>query len=75
MGKPADYANTLNGVMWFQVAVASVFIGLRMYTRYYIVRKIGWDDVLMILNLVSACYFHLTLRQRTMLAFVISDSC
>jgi hypothetical protein len=61
MGKPADYANTLNGVMWFQVAVASVFIGLRMYTRYYIVRKIGWDDVLMILNLVSACYFHLSL--------------
>jgi hypothetical protein len=52
MGKPVDFASTLNGVMWFQVAVASIFISLRMYTRYYIVRKVGWDDLLMIVNLV-----------------------
>jgi hypothetical protein len=56
MGKPADFASTLNGVMWVQVAIASIFISLRMYTRYYIVRKVGWDDVLMIVNLVRVYY-------------------
>lgn len=53
MGKPADFANILNGVMWFQVVLASVFIALRLYTRQVIVRNFGWDDVLMIVNLVS----------------------
>jgi hypothetical protein len=54
MGKPADFASILNGVMWFQVAIASIFISLRMYTRYYIIRNVGWDDVLMIVNLVRS---------------------
>lgn len=53
MAKPADFADILNGVMWFQVGIASVFIALRLYTRHYIIRNIGWDDVLMILNFVS----------------------
>jgi hypothetical protein len=39
--------------MWFQVAFASIFIALRMYTRYFIIRNVGWDDVLMIVNMVS----------------------
>lgn len=53
MGRPTDYADILNGVMWFQVALATILIALRLYTRHYIVRNIGWDDVLMIVNLVS----------------------
>ncbi|KNG49035.1 hypothetical protein TW65_04017 [Stemphylium lycopersici] len=53
MGKPADFANILNGVMWFQVFLASVFIALRLYTRQVIVRNFGWDDVLMIVNLAT----------------------
>ncbi|OAK94201.1 hypothetical protein IQ06DRAFT_330277 [Phaeosphaeriaceae sp. SRC1lsM3a] len=53
MGRPTDYADILNGVMWFQVALATILIALRLYTRHYIVRNIGWDDVLMIVNLVA----------------------
>jgi hypothetical protein len=53
MARPNDFAHILNGVMWFQVAFASIFIGLRMYTRYFIIRNVGWDDVLMIVNMVS----------------------
>lgn len=39
--------------MWFQVIISSIFIALRTYTRYCIIRNIGWDDFLMIVNLVS----------------------
>jgi hypothetical protein len=52
MGKPADLADVLNGVMWFQVAFAGISVALRLYTRHYIVRNIGMDDVLMIVNMV-----------------------
>lgn len=54
MGKPDDFADILNGVMWFQVVLGSILVGLRMYTRHYIIRNIGWDDILMIINLVSS---------------------
>ncbi|KAA8622941.1 hypothetical protein PtrV1_04247 [Pyrenophora tritici-repentis] len=53
MGKPADFADILNGVMWFQVVIGTVFVALRLYTRQYIVRNFGWDDVLMIVNLIT----------------------
>lgn len=63
MGKPADFASILNGVMWFQVALAGIFIGLRLYTRQYIIRNIGWDDVLMIVNLVRLCLYYPTVAR------------
>lgn len=53
MGKPADFAHILNGVMWAQVVLGTFLVALRMYTRQYIVRNVGWDDVLMLVNLVS----------------------
>lgn len=52
MGKPSDYGPILNGVMWLQVMISSVFIVLRIYTRYYIIRSLGWDDYMMVINLV-----------------------
>lgn len=54
MAKPADLGPILNGVMWFQVMISSVFIVLRIYTRYYLIRSLGWDDLMMVVNLVSA---------------------
>ncbi|KAF1930581.1 uncharacterized protein M421DRAFT_377119 [Didymella exigua CBS 183.55] len=51
MGKPSDYGPILNGVMWLQVGVSSVFIMLRIYTRFYIIRSLGWDDYMMVINL------------------------
>ncbi|KAF2029516.1 hypothetical protein EK21DRAFT_67629 [Setomelanomma holmii] len=53
MGRPSDFASILNGVMWFQVVLATVFIALRLYTRHYIIRNIGWDDVLTVVNLIT----------------------
>jgi hypothetical protein len=52
MGKPSDFGPVLNGVMWFQVIISSVFIVLRIYTRYYLIRSFGWDDLMMVVNLV-----------------------
>jgi hypothetical protein len=60
MGKPADYAPILNSVMWLQVFIATLFIGLRLYTRYFIIRCLGWDDLVMVVNLVRC---HLLLSQ------------
>ena len=48
-----DFAGILNGVMWTQVALAIVFIGLRFYTRYFVMRSVGWDDIAMLVNLVN----------------------
>lgn len=47
-----DYGSILNGVMWTQVVIAIIFIAMRLYTRYFLVRCMGWDDLLMIVNLV-----------------------
>lgn len=52
MGKPSDLGPVLNGVMWMQVVLSSVFIVLRIYTRYYLIRSLGWDDFMMVINLV-----------------------
>lgn len=47
-----DYASIINGVMWTQVILGVIFVALRLYTRYFLVHSIGWDDLLMIVNLV-----------------------
>ncbi len=52
MYTPKDFSYILNVVMWTQVCIATVFVVLRMYTRYYLIRNVGWDDLLMIVNLV-----------------------
>jgi hypothetical protein len=53
MKKPNDYSLILNCVMWSQVALALIFITLRMYTRRCLIQNLGWDDVLMAVNYVS----------------------
>lgn len=53
MGRPSDFGPILNGVMWLQVIISSILIVLRIYTRYYIIRSLGWDDYMMVINLVS----------------------
>ncbi|KAI1633474.1 hypothetical protein F4809DRAFT_623040 [Biscogniauxia mediterranea] len=34
----------LNGVLWMQVGLATLFVALRFYTRVVVLRNIGWDD-------------------------------
>ncbi|KAJ4352018.1 uncharacterized protein N0V89_007364 [Didymosphaeria variabile] len=48
-----DFAGILNGVMWTQVVLAVIFIGMRLYTRYFLIQSLGWDDLLMIVNLIT----------------------
>lgn len=47
-----DYAGIINGVMWTQVVLGVIFVALRLYTRVFLIQSIGWDDLLMIVNLV-----------------------
>ena len=63
MGKPSDFGPVLNGVMWFQVIISSVFIILRIYTRYYLIRSLGWDDLMMVFNLVRQILFWIFSQQ------------
>ncbi|KAL5439828.1 hypothetical protein PMIN07_009666 [Paraphaeosphaeria minitans] len=48
-----DLGCLLKGVMWSQVVLAAIFIGMRSYTRHMILKNMGADDVLMIANLVT----------------------
>ncbi|CAI6334873.1 unnamed protein product [Periconia digitata] len=48
-----DFASVLNGVMWAQVVIAIIFVGARMYTRHYLINNIGWDDIIMGVNLAT----------------------
>ncbi|KAF1967959.1 hypothetical protein BU23DRAFT_481807 [Bimuria novae-zelandiae CBS 107.79] len=48
-----DFSAILNGVMWTQVVLAIIFIALRSYTRFFLIQSLGWDDLLMIVNLFT----------------------
>lgn len=38
---------------WALVGTSTVIVLLRLYSKSFIVRKVGWDDVLMSLSVVS----------------------
>lgn len=42
-----------NGVLWMEVVIISVFVGLRLYTRHRILNTVGVDDYLCSIALVS----------------------
>jgi hypothetical protein len=46
-----NYALVVNTLLWTTVALA--FIGMRLFTRAYIVKKVGMDDYLMIVAMVG----------------------
>lgn len=41
-----------NAVLWVEVVVFAVFVGLRLYTRKYILNAVGLDDLLVVIALV-----------------------
>ncbi|KAI0157941.1 hypothetical protein GGR52DRAFT_576912 [Hypoxylon sp. FL1284] len=49
---------TLSIVIWTSTAIATAFVALRIYTRFYITKSQGWDDAVIvlsaILNLIGA---------------------
>ncbi|KAI4862351.1 hypothetical protein F4820DRAFT_463672 [Hypoxylon rubiginosum] len=44
-------SRTLEAVTWLLTTVAVIVVGLRFYTRAIIVRRVGWDDWMMLLSL------------------------
>lgn len=44
----------INGVLWAEVVIFAVFVGLRLYTRKQILNSVGADDYLVVVALVSA---------------------
>lgn len=42
----------LNAVLWVQVVIFALFVGLRLYTRSQILHSVGADDFLVIIALV-----------------------
>lgn len=43
----------LNAVLWVEIAVALIFVVARCYTRYFILRSMGWDDLFLVLTFVG----------------------
>ena len=39
--------------MWIEFAITTLVIAARLYTRVFLVRKVSWDDFLMITAFVS----------------------
>lgn len=44
---------TLVGVLWMEVFLSLVILGARYYTRAFILRNMGWDDLLLAITWVS----------------------
>lgn len=53
----------LNAVLWVQVVISLVFVGLRIYTRSRILHSVGPDDYLVMAALVSSTSPH---REQTL---------
>jgi hypothetical protein len=47
-----NYALVVNGILW--TSLATILVGLRFYTRAFIIRGLGSDDWLMLFALVCA---------------------
>ena len=69
-----DFGPTLNGVMWASVVIATAFVAARMYTRHYIINAIGWDDIIMVVNLVCTAILYPFCIDRSVLVFMKRDT-
>ncbi|KAF3352504.1 hypothetical protein VdG1_08955 [Verticillium dahliae VDG1] len=48
MGKPDDYGPVMNASLWTCVAFASIFLGLRLFAKFWKHRGLWWDDYFLI---------------------------
>lgn len=59
MGYYGGLGPMVNGVLWAEVVLFAIFVGLRIYTRKEILNAVGGDDYLCILALVKSNIRHL----------------
>ncbi|KAI0595397.1 hypothetical protein F4775DRAFT_605054 [Biscogniauxia sp. FL1348] len=55
----------LNGVLWMQVGLATLFVTLRLYTRIIVLRNVGWDDWFTAFSLVLLLLFAAFISEST----------
>ncbi|KAM0335087.1 hypothetical protein ACHAQA_000121 [Verticillium albo-atrum] len=48
MGKPDDYGPIMNISLWTCVALATIFLGLRIFAKFWKHRGLWWDDYFLI---------------------------
>ncbi|EEY16829.1 conserved hypothetical protein [Verticillium alfalfae VaMs.102] len=48
MGKPDDYGPVMNASLWTCVAFATIFLGLRLFAKFWKHRGLWWDDYFLI---------------------------
>jgi hypothetical protein len=58
MGVYGGLGPMTNAVHWVEVVVFAVFVGLRLYTRKYILNSVGLDDYLVLIALVRTITYH-----------------
>ena len=54
MGSSGSQAMITEAVVWTLAPLAIIVVSLRFYTRAFIVRRIGWDDWIMLLATVRS---------------------
>lgn len=52
MGVYGGLGPMTNAVLWLEVVIFAVFVGLRLYTRISLLNAVGVDDYLVVLALV-----------------------
>jgi hypothetical protein len=52
MGVYGGLGPMTNAVLWVEAVIFAVFVGLRLYTRKYILNSVGFDDYLVLIALV-----------------------
>lgn len=52
MGAYGGQGPMVNAVLWVEVVVGVIFVGLRLYTRKVLLNNVGWDDYLALAALV-----------------------
>ncbi|KAI1371934.1 hypothetical protein F4677DRAFT_434073 [Hypoxylon crocopeplum] len=55
-----DRGPTINAIAWVGAFISTVFVGLRLYSRGFVTRSIGWDDGVIvlaaILNIITSVF-------------------
>ncbi|KAJ0143629.1 hypothetical protein CTA2_1251 [Colletotrichum tanaceti] len=53
MARPENYGPTINAVVWSQVVLSALFLGLRVYCKFKKRRGLWWDDHVLIASWVT----------------------
>lgn len=75
-GGDQSKAPTLRGVLSSELAVATIIVALRFFTRLRLTRNPGWDDWIMLGTFVcSSLRYTLVKNHRTLTTYCTLDRC